>query len=188
MERLKKIPQPLNFNPLKHHLGFIRSFIVQSSVQGEDIIRKEVLPLLCHLGRSVADIYTGALSPEQVGGEMLAFVETQGLTDKDQFARWINNNNQGYRKHYLSDSSVWVVKYLEDRDRYVHFFPGRNREKTIRTRGNTLKTAILYDILFDHGDVLLSDLNHVRHMLRLSPLRDTADVPGIISLIRMLHQ
>ena len=187
MNELNNIPEPLNFNPLKHHLGFIRSFIVQNSVPGQDIIRKEVLPRLCHLGTSVADIYTGALSLEQVSGEMLAFVRSQGLTNEDHFARWINNNNLGYRKHYLSDSSVWVVKYLEYRYRYVHFFPGRHREKTLRTRGNTLKTAILYDILFDHGDVLLSDLNHVRHMLRLSPLKDTSAVPGIISAIRMLH-
>lgn len=187
MDRLRNIPQPLNFNPLKHHLGFTRSFISFCSLLDENIILTDIIPHLKHIGSSVADIYTGNLSPESISSEILLIMKQKDLTAKNEFISWINQSKKGYRKCILSDESVWVIKHLSDNTRYLHFFPGRNIEKTIRSRGNSLKTAILFAILYDKGDIMLSDLNATRKMLALAPLKNIESASGIISDIRMLQ-
>ncbi len=187
MDRLEKIPQPLNFNPLKHHLVFIRSFISSCSLLDENIILTDIIPHLKHIGSSVADIYTGNLSPESISSEILLTMKQKNMTGEDEFIKWIRLSKKGYRKCILSDESVWVIKHLADNARYLHFFPGRNFEKTVRSRGNSLKTAILFDILYDKGDILLTDLNDVRRMLALSPVRNIEAASGIISDIRLLQ-
>ncbi|MFO7756611.1 MAG: hypothetical protein R6V34_11570 [Bacteroidales bacterium] len=182
-----KIPQPLNFNPLKHHLGYIRSFTSRCSLLDENRIISDIIPLLKHIGTSVADIYTGNLGPEKISGEILLIMQKNNLHDKDAFNSWISRSKTGYRKSILSDSSAWILKYLDNNPRYLHFFPGRNIEKTVRSRGNSLKTAILFDILYDKGVILLADLNDVRRMLALSPVRNIEAASGIISDIRLLQ-
>ena len=182
-----KIPEPVNFNPLKHHMGYIRSFSFKCSIMSEDKIKREVIPLLRHLGTSVADIYTGALDLDEIIKEINLLRENENVMTKKSFLEWIGKTNKGYRKCSLSDSSQWVIKYLDDNDRYFHIFPGRNLDCTIRSRGNTLKTAILFDILYDKGDILLADLNSVRKMLGLSPLRSIESASSIISDIRLLQ-
>lgn len=188
MEDWNKIPEPLNFNPLKHHLDFIRIFTAQCSNLSEEKIKSNIVPLLRHLGTSVADIYTGRLEIQDIVNEINSFRKESGVLEKEKFIIWMNQSAGGYRKCTLSDSSQWVIKYLGDNHRYFHFFPGRNVEYTVRSRGNSLKTAILYDILFDKGDIFIGDLNSVRKMLKLSPLRNTESALGIINDIRMLQE
>ncbi|MFP4489262.1 MAG: hypothetical protein ACLFN1_08160 [Bacteroidales bacterium] len=187
MDIYDKIPKPLNFNPLKHHLGYIRSFTSRCSLLDENRILSDIIPLLKHIGSSVADIYTGNLGPESISSEILLIMKQKDLTDEDEFINWINQSKKGYRKCILSDLSVWILKYLDNNPRYLHFFPGRNIEKTVRSRGNSLKTAMLFDILYDKGDILLTDLNDVRRMLALSPVRNIEAASGIISDIRLLQ-
>lgn len=187
MDIHNNIPPPLNFNPLKHHLGYIRSFTAYCSLLDENIILRDVIPLLRHVGGSVADIYTGKLSPENVSSEILLIMKQEKIIAQDAFVIWIKLSKKEYRKCVLSDSSAWVIKYLAGKTRYMHLFPGRNIEQTVRSRGNSLKTAILFDILHDKGDIMLSDLNATRKMLALAPVKNIEAASGIITLIRMLQ-
>jgi hypothetical protein len=187
MNNWDKIPEPVNFNPLKHHMGYIRSFSRECSVMSEDKIKREIIPVLRHLGTSVADIYTGKLNLDDIISEICLLREKENVMTEGSFLDWIGKTKKGYRKCSLSDASQWVIKYLEDNDRYFHIFPGRNLDCTIRSRGNSLKTAILFDILYDKGDILITDLNSVRRMLGLSPLRSIESASSIISDIRMLQ-
>jgi len=181
------IPEPFNLNPLKHHMGYIKSFTVRCGDISEEEIKEDIIPVLRHLGTSVADIYTGRLQLDEIIAEFNILRMNEGLNSEESFLQWIAQTNTGYRKYSLSDSSHWVVKYLADNHRYFHIFPGRNIVWTVRSRGNSLKTAILYNILFDKGDILLNDLNSVRRMLSLSPLRSTESASSIINDIRMLQ-
>ena len=56
-----QIPEPFLFNPLKHHLGFIKEFInFNIDKTGADL--SSVTRDLKHLGTSVMDIYAGSVS------------------------------------------------------------------------------------------------------------------------------
>ncbi|MBN1388274.1 MAG: hypothetical protein JW965_07495 [Bacteroidales bacterium] len=187
MKNWNNIPEPINLNPLKHHMGYIRSFTSICSVVSEEKIRRNIIPLLKHIGTSVADIYTGKLDLPDIVREINLLREKENIKTEESFLNWIEETKKGYRKHKLSDASQWVIKYLDDSHRYFHIFPGRNVDFTVRSRGNSLKSAILYDILFDKGDILISDLNAVRKMLGLSPVRSIESAGSIISDIRMLQ-
>ncbi len=186
MQDWNNIPEPFNLNPLKHHLGYIRSFTSECSNYGDEEIIKDIVPVLRHIGTSVADIYTGTLQVNDIITQLEQLRIKNNLLTEESFMQWIADSKKGYRKYALSDSSSWVLKYLRDKNRYFHIFPGRNMEWTVRSRGNSLKTAILYNLLYDRGDILLSDLNSVRKMLSLSPLRSIESASGIINDIRML--
>ncbi|HCC71559.1 MAG TPA: hypothetical protein DEQ09_10480 [Bacteroidales bacterium] len=187
MNNWNEIPVPVNFNPLKHHMGFIRSFSGKCSIISEEKIKSNIIPLLKHLGSSVADIYTGSLDVGDIVSEVSLFREKENIMNEKSFLVWLSQTGKDYNKCTLSDSSQWVIKHLDNNPRYFHIFPGRNLECTVRSRGNSLKTAILFDILYDKGDILLSDLNSVRRMLSLSPLRSTESAFSIIEDIRMLQ-
>jgi len=187
MEDWNNIPEPINFNPLKHHLEYIRSFTENCSGLSEESVNSIIIPRLKRLGTSVADIYTGNLNVSDIIAEVNLLRKKDNIIEKESFVKWMEQVKVGYQKYTLSDSSKWVIKYLDDNNRYFHIFPGRNIEHTVRSRGNSLKTAILYVILFDKGDILIGDLNSVRKMLKLSPLRNTESAIGIISDIRMLQ-
>jgi len=187
MNELNNIPEPLNFNPLKHHLGFIRSFTNKCSSLSEEEVKKDIIPRLRHIGSSVADIYTGNLKTGEISAEFMNLRNEEKILSEESFANWISQSGKEYRKCMLPDSSAWIIKYLDGNARYFHFFPGRKVSSTIRSRGNSLKTAILYNILYDKGDIMLTDLNSVRKMVSLSPLKDTGAASGIISLIRLLQ-
>lgn len=144
--------------------------------------------MLRHIGTSVADIYTGQLQVNDIITQLEQLRINNKLLTEEDFMQFITASKKGYRKHLLSDSSCWVLKYLHDKQRYFHIFPGRNMEWTVRSRGNTLKTAILFNMLYDRGDILLSDLNPVRKMLSLSPLRSIESASSIINDIRMLQE
>lgn len=181
------IPHPINFNPLKHHLGYIRNFTRSTGYISENRLKRETIPLLKHIGNSVADIYTGELDVADIVNNIDRIILKEKISTRERFALWMNETGAGYRKITLRDESGWVIKYLNDKKRYLHIFPGRNIKHTTRSRGNSLKTAILYVLLFDKGDIILSDLNAVRKMLSLSPLAGTGSAGSIINCIRLIQ-
>jgi len=181
------IPHPVNFNPLKHHLGYIRNFTSSTGSISELRLKKEIIPLLKHIGNSVADIYTGEMSIPDIVNNLDRIILREKISTRKSFAQWMEETRSGYRKITLSDESGWVIKYLSDNKKYLHIFPGRNVEHTTRSRGNSLKTAILYAILFDKGDIILSDLNAVRKMLSISPLASTDSAGSVINCIRLIQ-
>lgn len=186
MSEEQSISHPLIFNPLKHHLDYIKQYI-SGAPSSDTYINYNLIPSLKHLGSSVADIYKGKLSVKQVQKEILDYICKLKLEEKNDFRKWISSANNEYRKCILSDESSWVIKFLDENPCYIHLFPGRNANLTVRSRGNSLKTAILYNILFNKEDIILSNLNHTRLMLGLSPVRCTDSSSSLIRDILLLR-
>lgn len=182
-----QIPEPLLFNPLKHHLGFIKEFInLRTESESTDDI-KDLIRELKHLGTSVMDIYTGSLPVIQICKEVEDFLKQKELLTRDPFSLWAGKNIKSYRIITISDSSQWTLKYHNNELRYVHIFPARSSPHSFRVKANTLKSALLYIILIGKDFITGDDLNKVRPLLGLSPVKDTFDTEAILEMIEILR-
>jgi hypothetical protein len=181
------IPVPILFNPLKHHLGFIREFIEincgANSIDDNQAIVRE----LKHIGGSVMDVYSGTLSYNEIGDELLCYVNTKKLSGPEEFHKWSGIDPNDFRTIYLSDGSNWVLKYYDHKHRFVHAFPARFSPFSFRIKANTLKSAILYQIFIGKDFITEEDLNTARAIAGLSPVRDVFDTEAITEMIDILR-
>lgn len=182
------IPEPLLFNPLKHYLPFIRDFVNSRNLTINDPVLKELTRELKHIGTCVMDIYTGEFSQEKVFSEILAFLEINHLQEKEVYKRWTGTGLNDYRIVSLSDTSQWTLKYRNHETRYVHIFPARSSPHSFRVKANTLKSAILYIIIFGKDYVSDDDLNAARALAGLSPVREVADAEAVTEMIEILRK
>jgi hypothetical protein len=181
-----KIPEPLLFNPLKHHLGYLRSFIsINTEDNGSDI--QGLTRILKHLGTSVMDVYTGALSIPAICEEIKGYLQKKALYDIKSFSEWAGFREDSYRIISLSDGSGWTLQYNDNSLRFIHFFPARNSRHSFRVKSNTLKSAIIYNILIGKNYITGDDLNKVRPLLGLSPVKDVVDAKAIREMIEILR-
>ena len=181
------IPLPLLFNPLKHHLGFIREFIDYNIenriITGNLSIVKE----LKHLGGSVMDVYSGILTPDKICKEIISFLRKKKLSEKTSFINWAGKEPKAFKTIRLSDGSQWVLKYYENEKRFVHSFPERQSPHTFRIKANTLKSATLYQIFVGKDFISEDDLNTTRAIAGLSPVKDVFETEAITEMIEMLR-
>ena len=182
-----QIPEPLLFNPLKHHLGFIKEFINLRTERDSDDDIKDLIRELKHLGTSVMDIYTGSLQVTHICKEVKDFLKQKELLIRDPFSLWAGKNIKSYRIITISDSSQWTLKFHNNELRYVHIFPARLSPHSFRVKANTLKSAVLYYILIGKDFITGDDLNKVRPLLGLSPVKDTFDTEAILEMIEILR-
>jgi hypothetical protein len=186
MEPGYSIPEPFQFNPLKHHLSYIRGFTDDRLSEGGNsiaIISKEIR----HAGTSVMDVYTGSLQVDKLLGEVRELLVSKGLDDEESFSKWTGKNFRDFSLISLSDESQWILKYHDDRKRYVHLFPARLSPHSFRVKANTLKSAIIYIISTGKDFISREDLNHSRRIIGLSPVNDTGEVEAIINMIEILR-
>ena len=115
------IPIPIRFNPLKHHRNYMLA-----STSPENIIIS--LDAVCN---NYNDIYTGEMSPEVIGKEIIRILKEEKVFRKENLPRWLKSNN-GYRKLQLPDSSKWIVRLGNEDERYVHLHPSREGKHTVR--------------------------------------------------------
>jgi hypothetical protein len=181
------IPEPFLFNPLKHHLGMIKEFISLNTDDKSDTDTKNLIKELKHLGISVMDVYTGSLSVINVCKEVKGSLEQKNILTREAFSLWTGTNMNSFRIVSLSDGSQWTLKYHDNYQRFVHIFPARNSQHTFRVKSNTLKSALLYYILIGKDFVTGEDLNKVRPLLGLSPVKDTVDTKAITEMIEILR-
>jgi hypothetical protein len=181
------IPEPVLFNPLKHHLGLIREFIDTNSENRSGYSIRLQIKSLKHLGRSVMDIYTGSLAVSEICSEVKEFLKKKDILEREFFINWAGNHPNNFKTITLSDSSQWTIKSHHDNKRYVHIFPSRYSQHTIRAKGNTLKSAILYNILIGKNFISSDDLNKVRAILYLSPIKSSVNAESITKLIEILR-
>ena len=182
-----QIPEPILFNPLKHHLGFIKEFI-NLRIDGEsnnDI--RNLIKELKHLGTSVMDVYTGTLSITDISKEVEEFLEKKKIIKRDLFSHWTGANTTDFKIISLTDGSQWALKFHDNEIRYVHIFPARSSPHSFRVKSNTLKSAVLYYIMIGKDYVSNDDLNKVRPLLGLSPVKDTVDNEAILEMIEILR-
>jgi hypothetical protein len=181
-----QINGPLLFNPLKHHLGFITEF-VNLKVDDPDSDTIVLSRELKHIGTSVMDIYTGSLSIKKICNEVEVYLREKDLLRIETYSKWVGVIANCFRIISLSDGSQWTLKFHDNKLRFVHFFPARNSQHTFRIKANTLKSAMLYIILIGKDLVTGDDLNKVRPLLGLSPVKDPVDTEAITEMIEFLR-
>jgi len=181
-----QIPEPFLFNPIKHHLGFIKEFInINIDKPGSDI--QMLTRDLKHLGTSVMDIYTGSLSISNICLEAKEFLRQKDIFRSETYSVWVGTKMDCFRIISLSDGSHWTLKFQDIPQRFVHIFPARNSQHTFRVKSNTLKSALIYIIILGKDFVTGDDLNKVRPLLGLSPVKDTIDTEAILEMIEILR-
>lgn len=181
-----QIPEPFLFNPIKHHLGFLKEFININI----DRARSDNISLyrdIKHIGWSVMDIYTGSLTIRSICIEAGEFLMQKNISGKDRFSTWAGTKNECFRIIKLSDGSQWTLKFHNNPQRFVHIFPARNSQHTFRVKSNTLKSALIYNIIIGKDLVTGEDLNKVRPLLGLSPVKDAIDTEAILEMIEILR-
>jgi hypothetical protein len=192
-----QIPEPFLFNPLKHHLGFIIAYagrrtesvsesIVLMKNYNSPVVR-EIIKELKHLGTSVMDVYSGSLPLGDICKESEKHLKERNLFGREQFSIWAGTGTTDFRVITLSDSSQWMVKFHVNETRYIHIFPARYSPHTFRVKSNTLKSALLYNILIGKDFITGDDLNRVRPLLGLSPVKDPADSEAVTEMIEILR-
>jgi hypothetical protein len=179
------IPVPFQFNPMKHHLDYIRNFVINKSGKG---ISGNILRDIRKIGSSVMDIYAGELSPDQIFSEIHEFLKGNGITGSESFGTLTGKSFSDLLIVRLFDGSQWVLKYHDSPERYVHIFPARSGPHTFRVKSNTLKSAVLYEILIGKDYVTEEDLNKARSIARLSPIKEVAESRAISEMIEILRQ
>ncbi|HPT21729.1 MAG TPA: hypothetical protein PLR88_07265 [Bacteroidales bacterium] len=182
-----QIPEPFLLNPLKHHLGFIKEFINRRIKEEPAADIKNLIREIKHLGTSVMDIHSGSLTISDICKEIMRFLLQKELSGKESFRLWIKTEPDSCKIITLSDGSEWAVNYYDDMLRFVHIFPARNSLNTFRVKANTLKTAVLYCIMIGKDYITGDDLNKVRSLLSLSPVKDTSDTEAITEMIEILR-
>jgi len=181
------ISAPFQFNPIKHHLLFIRKFISSKLEEGINLNIKNLVRELRHIGTSVMDIYTGDLSVDEIFGEVKLFLTSNGLSNADLYAKWSGTGYNEFQTITLSDGSQWILKYHNNELSYVHLFPARYSPHSFRIKANTLKSAVLYYILIGKDFITGDDLNKARKFLGLSPVKDSAEAEAITEMIEILR-
>jgi len=177
------IPEPVIFNPLKHHTGFIKEFINRRIDVAHPNIRV-VIGELKRLGTSVMDVYTGSLSVGEICREVMESLQINNIAERELFAGWAGTDKNSFRIISLSDKSKWTLKYHKNISRYVHLFPARS---AFRVKANTMKSALLYNIIIGKDFITTNDLNEVRTLLGLSPIKDSVHTEAIIKMIEILR-
>ncbi|GET23495.1 hypothetical protein [Prolixibacter denitrificans] len=181
------VPPPLIFNPLKHHLGYIRQFITDAvNLKPGD---SELEEILSGIGAPMTDIYLGTLSVQ----EILDTVSTELLEKKtfnlSSYREWLNNEKK-YRFMVLPDASKWILLEGRNTDRYIHFHPAKYSEHAFRVRGSTLRTVIAVKIkgADQPGNWFNVDfVNEIRSsLLGLSPVKRIVRNKGIGRLMQMV--
>lgn len=185
MNNLIQIPEPILFNPLKHHLDFIRDFINHNTGYKTETDIKNITRELKHLGSSVMDVYNGKLNVFNICIEIIELLEQKNSLKKEFFSLWTGLNN--IRIITLSDGSQWTLKYHDNENRYLHIFPARNSQQTFRIKANTLKSAILYNIISGKDYITANALNKVRSLFGMSPIKDPVDTEAISEMIEILR-
>ncbi len=182
-----KIAEPFVFNPLKHHLEFIREFIYLRTEGNSNSDIRILIKELKHIGTSVMDVYTGSLSVEQICKEIKDYLIKNNLLEIEKFSLWTGRNSNEFRIISLSDSSGWTLKYHDDNLRFIHLFPARSSIHSFRVKSNTLKSALIYFAMIGKDYITGEDLNRARSLLDLSPVKNSAETAAITEMIEILR-
>ncbi|NML40924.1 hypothetical protein HHL17_27260 [Chitinophaga sp. G-6-1-13] len=142
------------------------------------------------IGTSQMDMYTGALAPEVIFEEVIGQLTAQNILLPTAFAAWVATRD-GYMEVTLSDTSCWILRLSDDAVRYIHLHPGRYSPHSLRIKAAALKTAMAYKAAAANGLLtgeLLVDMNAVRGMAALSPVRSLEDAQHILKIISLVTQ
>jgi len=174
------------FNPIKHYLPYIKSF-VKTSIQNFDpsLISNE----LKLIGESQMDLYTGNLNTKIIFSETIEFLRLQKIEDYHSFSNWIKNENNFFT-YKLSDHSLWVLRSGIDEKKFIHIHPGRHSLNTIRVKSGVLKSAIATNIVSSvyNKEISVQLVNEARvDLCSLSPIKALKQEEGILKMIDLIN-
>lgn len=182
------VPSPVLFNCLKHHLGFIKEFIL-TNVASKNL--EALSPQLRLIGESQMDLYLGELTPMLISHQIIEQLHAKEAFRKAAYIEFIHTQNIGYQTLILSDTSVWILRIGEVEGRHIHIHPGRYSPQTIRVKASTLKTAIALSVwmkLHNYSEATIEMLNYVRKdILGASPVKSFAATEGFGKIFNLIH-
>lgn len=181
------VAPPFVFNPLKHHLGYIRRFITEAiGLKPDD---GELQEILSGIGAPMTDIYFGELSVYEILDTTSTMLKEQEVISLSSYREWLNNEKL-YRFLELPDASKWIFLEGRNEERYIHFHPAKYSEFTFRVRGSTLRTVIAVKIKgADQPEnwFNVSFVNEIRSsLLSLSPVKHVVQNRGIGRLMQVI--
>ena len=168
---------PIIFNAIKHHLGFIRTFV-------EHTDNKNLSTDLLKIGGSQMDLYIGDLTTEQIFAETTAFLHKNDWYAVDKYKEQLKNNGH-YIECILSDDSTWTLRLGIDDVQYIHIHPSRYARHTLRVKAGVLKTAIAF-LARQETDVSTGTVNVVRKDLDLSPVKSLEGFTGFQTVLDLI--
>ena len=169
--------QPILFNALKHHLGFIRTLIAKGD-------KENLYADLLKIGGSQMDLYVGTLTIEQISAEITAFLQKNDWYDTPQYKRHLAQNGH-YIECVISDGSTWTLRLGMDEVQYIHIHPSRYARHTQRVKAGVLKTAIAF--LVEKPTVFSTEtVNGIRQRLDLSPVKSLVHFTGIQGVLDLI--
>lgn len=178
----------IQFNPWKHHAGFIQEQIkfLASQKDGMDNAAESIKVI----GESLMDLYTGLFTADQIHTQVTTILGIASITSKQKFINLVNESGMAYRIITFTDNSRWVLRIGDDENKFVHIHPAKYSPFTIRVRAKTLKTAVLalvYCFMRKTGSVDLQVINSVRKKyLGEPPVKSITSAKGIIKVIELL--
>jgi hypothetical protein len=169
------IPLPIRFNPFKHHLNYALGIV-------DGLSPGEIAGMLDPVCNNYIDIYTGAMTPGDIGDAVVFLLKSKKALGFAAFTGWVGKN-KGYRKIKLDDESEWVVRISNDAERYIHLHPARTGRFTMRFKGSTLKTVYLLraDYKGTGEEIPVEKVNEARVRAGLSPVKRLEQGRGILN-------
>ena len=166
------------FNALKHHLGYIQTFIQNHDL---DTAKEQLLSI----GASQMDLYVGELGVQDIENQVIAHLDKNNILDKTLFENFIQTQ-KGFFEITLSDASRWTLRMGNSDTHYIHIHPSRYSPHTIRVRAGILKTAIGLELLKSENYNTLI-INTLRIELGLSPIKHMEDSVGLEKMVKILR-
>ncbi|HEY7751933.1 MAG TPA: hypothetical protein VH917_06540 [Ignavibacteriaceae bacterium] len=177
---------PIRLNCWKHHAGFILKQAATANSESDLIDLKEKLLVI---GESQMDLYLGNYSPGSISGLIIEKLKKKNLVDYNQYQRWLQKDNSGYKLVTLPDKSKWTLRLGNDLKRFIHIHTARNSPLTKRVKAAILKTTICFLAWrkFNPEENLKLDVINMLRMNYVSapPLKSLSRSTGIEKLIKL---
>ena len=174
MDEESIVCRPVRFNSFKHHRNYILGILESASP-------KVIISLLDQVCNNYNDIYTGRLTPMEIGNSVIDHLKINQVFEADDFDRWLGSKN-GYSQIKMEDQSEWIVRRSNEAERYIHIHPAHTGPFTVRFKGSTLKTVYLLINRFSgfQETISLEEVNRVRMQAGLSPVKKLDRNKGIL--------
>ena len=181
-------PHPVLLNTWKHHAGWIRWRVSRAAGAGSAGV--DALPSeMAVVGTRLMDLYTGPLTPAEIGEHVVAHLRAAGQLAYDPLAAWLQDRGE-YALLDVPDGSKWTIRLGPADGKYLHLHPGRWAPNTMRVQANTLKSAVMAHALArltgaDPADPAV--VNEARRKyLGLLPVRELTGDGGLGAVIAAL--
>ncbi|WP_439621455.1 hypothetical protein [Gemmata sp.] len=179
---------PVLLNTWKHHAGWIR-WRIERAVAGGSAGVEALVPEMAVVGSRLMDLYTGALTPAEIGEQVAAQLRAAGRFAFEPLAAFLQAQGE-FSMLTVTDGSQWTVRLGPADGRYLHLHPGRWVPHTIRVQANTLRSAVVahaHARLTGGDPMALTVVNEARRRyLGMLPVRELTGDGGLGAVIAAL--